>query len=185
VAISKRAAEVIAAPNRFAALQPAVPAAPGSAVPAAPGSAVAASPKPALPATPEDMAARIVVSPAGRVLPASFLDGSLWPAGSPGAPLCLRPALPKCVVRFVALRPGETEAILFFDQPQTSLYEQDAQGTWRKTAVVTGLTTCPAVRQGLEQDDVDVEPHAWPDLVVGGQRLILTPLFVPCAPAHQ
>lgn len=131
---------------------------------------------------PEKAAERILVYPAGRALPANFFDGGAMAMSGSALPVCLTPAFPKCVVRFVALSPGGPESILFIDKYWTFLVEQDAQGAWRKTADITGPATCESLRQGLAQQDLKLEAHTWPDLVVSGQRLTITPMPGSCLP---
>jgi hypothetical protein len=93
--------------------------------------------------------------------------------------------MPKCIVRFVAAQPGAAEAMLFIGPGEGFLLEQDAQGTWRRTATVSGAVFCDTVRQGLAGADVKVEPHAWPDFTVGEHRLVILPLSVPCRPVSR
>lgn len=132
------------------------------------------------PLTVVERADRVEVYPSGRALPASFYDLNSGPMAGSAAPQCFRTNGAKCVARFVSLRPGEPEAILFADAGGGFVFEQDSAGQWRKTALLTGPVYCASTRQGLEHGDFKLDPHPWPDLVVGDQRLQITPLQPPC-----
>ena len=133
--------------------------------------------------TANELADRVAVYPEGRVLPAAFYDMLLGPLAGADAPWCFRSTNgAKCSARFLILRPGDAEAILLLDANASSLFELDTAGEWRKTARVTGATSCAPVRQGIERGEFTLEPHAWPDLVVGNQRLDLSPPVQECDP---
>ena len=138
---------------------------------------------PAPPATTTDVAERITVYPTGRTLPASFYDTSDGPLMKGGRPVCFQPAEGKCVARFVNLRPGDTEAILFFDRFTSRVFEQDTDAHWHQTGYLAGLIHCALVQHDLEQGEFTQQAHAWPDLVVGDQRVAVMPMASPCRPA--
>jgi Domain of unknown function (DUF4153) len=127
------------------------------------------------PPTAAELAHRVVVYPEGRILPPSFYDASYWLGTEHRFPICFEATGVKCSARYVSLRPGEAEVILFLDGENTSVFERDVTGQWRKTAQLSGEIYCGGVRQALEQGDLELEPHTWPDLVVGGQRLTIVP----------
>lgn len=123
-----------------------------------------------------DMAARITVYPAGRALPAQFLDLISGPFNAATLPPCVRMTKGKtCIARYVALAPGEPEAILFVDIGAAYILRPDAQGHWHQTGRISGALYCAAVRRALERGEFAVEPHAAPDLVVGAMRLDIDP----------
>jgi hypothetical protein len=131
-----------------------------------------------------ELAARVTVYPVGRTLPASFYDS--FDDASDGAmneiemPLCFREKAAKCTARFVSLRAGDAEAILFLDVVGGYLFEQNASGEWGKAGRLTGPVDCALVRRALEQGEFHLEPHARPDLVVGDERLTIAPLPLKC-----
>ena len=126
-------------------------------------------------ATAGELAERVAVYPAGRTLPASFHDANSGPIAGSAMPICLLTALRKCIARFVSLRPGEAEAILFLDSFVGYIFEQDAAGQWRKTGQLTGAINCELFRQGVANGEFRLESHPWPDLVLGDQRLGISP----------
>ena len=123
-----------------------------------------------------EMAARIVVYPAGRALPPGFLDLTSGPFNPTTLPPCVRMTKGKtCVARYVALAPGEPEAILFLDIGAAYILQPDAQAHWHQTGRLSGALYCAAVRNALERGEFGIEPHAAPDLVVGAIRLDIDP----------
>lgn len=122
----------------------------------------------------ETLADRVTVYPAGRSLPDGLFDAELGRVEGNWQPVCLRTGA-KCIARFISLHPGDAEAILFLDIGTGSIFEQDGQGRWRKTGNLSGPMFCNPVHQGLEHGDFGVEPHTWPDLLVGGQRVQISP----------
>lgn len=127
---------------------------------------------PGLPSTAGEMSKRVVVLPAGRALPEGFIAAEFG-ARFDSAARCLRYAGPPCLAVFLALRPGAAESLLWVNGSYGYLYEADAAGNWVRAASVSG-GTCPD--PGSPAGDPVVEPHAWPDIVVGARRLTLGPL---------
>jgi hypothetical protein len=135
------------------------------------------------PLTAETVTGRFDVYPAGRVLPQTFLDAGLRRLPGIGAPVCFQAYDEKCLAFFVTLRPREPEALLVFRNvaPAVSqVFEQDQAGQWRNSGLLVGPTFCTSVRRGLEKGDIATPPHEWPDVVVGGHRLIIAPPTGPC-----
>jgi hypothetical protein len=158
--ISARAAAVLASSNQYAA-------------------SLANS----APATAAELASRVVVYPAGRLLPPSFYDASYWSGTEHPLPTCVETTGVKCSARYVRLRPGEAEVVLFLEGGNTFVFERDIAGQWRKTGQLSGGIYCGGARQAFEHGDIELEPHAWPDLVVGGQRLTIVPPREDCPSA--
>ena len=77
---------------------------------------------------------------------------------------------------------GEAEAIAIFDVSQGRVFQQDGVGEWRETATIAGAVYCESLRRDIGRGDVRLDAHAWPDLVVGDQRLVISPLPPPCRP---
>lgn len=125
------------------------------------------------PATAEEMAKRVVVLPAGRALPPGFFEADLRDASGAGVS-CLRDGAAPCVARFMVLRPGSGEGLLWMDRFVTHFYEVDAAGKWNRTGSLAGMTACPQVRAALERGEFELRPNDWPDLVVGNRRLAWT-----------
>ena len=123
----------------------------------------------------EELAKRVAVYPAGRALPAVFFKSGFWPTN---LPRCYKQG--ECFARFVALRPGGAEAIVFFDVSDGYLFEQDASGQWRQTAGLFVDSRCYRARQDLERGEPRVEPHNWPDLVIGDHHFVILPLSAFC-----
>jgi hypothetical protein len=83
------------------------------------------------------------------------------------------------------LHPGEAEAIIFLDNSAGYVFEQDASGLWRQTGQLRDFAYCATVRESLEKGELTLDPHPWPDLMIGDQRLDVSPLphGCPTAPA--
>jgi hypothetical protein len=158
--ISARAAAVLASTNQYAA-------------------SLANS----APATAAELASRVVVYPEGRLLPPSFYDASYWSGTEHRLPICFETTGVKCSARYVRLRPGEAEVVLFLEGGDTFVFERDVAGQWRKAGQLSGEIYCSGVRQAFEHGDIELEPHTWPDLVVGGRRLTIVPPREDCPSA--
>jgi hypothetical protein len=129
----------------------------------------------------DEMAARIAVYPLGRALPPGFVDLNAGPFTSATLPACLRSIRgPQCVARFITLRPGEAESILFLDNSTGLILQADASGRWHESDRLSGLVSCPSARRALEQGEFSVEPHPSPDLVLGNLRLAIGPPMGRC-----
>jgi hypothetical protein len=77
-----------------------------------------------------------------------------------------------CLAHFVSLGPGQGEAIIFIDAHSIgTLFEQDQSGHWKRTAQLQGDFTCSDIRQAIETGAIGMQPHAWPDLVIGTDRV--------------
>ncbi|HEY4038714.1 MAG TPA: DUF4153 domain-containing protein [Burkholderiaceae bacterium] len=122
-----------------------------------------------LPETVEEMSRRIAVYPAGRALPKAFFDeafGDLYPA-------CPFASGYQCIARFVTLGQGQPEAVVLLDSRSIGyLFEQDEAGHWKRTATAHNVN-CPGVRGDLENGEIRLQPHRWPDLMIGGRRVEL------------
>jgi len=124
------------------------------------------------PAT-NELAQRIEVYPAGRTLPTGFLEDAFVTADESQRPYCFIGPRRRgqCVARFVTLNGEQTEAIVFVDFISRGyLFEQNADGHWRRTAQLQFDFNCSDARVGIENGDIGREPHAWPDLIIGGRR---------------
>jgi hypothetical protein len=124
------------------------------------------------PAT-NELAQRIEVHPAGRTLPTGFLEDAFVTADEPQRPYCLTGPVRRgqCLARFVTLNREQPEAIVFVDSISRGyLFEQNADGHWRRTAQLQFDFNCGGARVGIENGDIGREPHAWPDLIIGGRR---------------
>ena len=136
---------------------------------------------PGEPLSGDEMARRIAVYPPGRALPPGFVDLNAGPFTSATLPACLRSiGGPQCVVRFITLRPGDAEAILFLDNGTGLILQVDASGRWHESGRLLGPVYCRSVRQALEQGEFSVEPHPSPDLVLGNLRLGIDQPVVRC-----
>ena len=123
------------------------------------------------PVTVADMEQRIAVYPTGRTLPAVFLDDAFVAPDELHRPYC-RTGVLLCTARFVSLGPGQREAIVFIDAHSIGyLFEQDAGGHWKRTAQLQGDFSCGDARQEIETGAIAMQPHAWPDLVIGSRRV--------------
>jgi hypothetical protein len=122
-----------------------------------------------LPETAEEMSRRIAVYPAGRALPKAFFDeafGDLYPA-------CPFASGYQCIARFVTLGQGQPEAVVLLDSRSMGyLFEQDEAGHWKRTATAHNVN-CPGVRGDLENGEIRLQPHTWPDLMIGGRHVEL------------
>jgi len=63
-----------------------------------------------------------------------------------------------------------------FDQAGGRLFEQNPPGQWHQTARLHGDFYCDLARLGIERGEFRVEPHDWPDLVVGDHHFVMSPL---------
>jgi hypothetical protein len=136
------------------------------------------------PPTAQAAAERINVYPPGHSLPPAFLDAEIWGLPEGRLPACFQSNQVKCSAFFVTLSPGDPEALVVFGNLGSGIvypvFEQDHAGHWRKTGQLLGSVYCADVREGLEHGKVAMKPHGWPDLVIGGQSLIIAPSPVPC-----
>lgn len=117
----------------------------------------------------------VEVSPLGRTLPESFFspDQGAFRKANPG---CAQPqSKKKCRATFVSPNDGRPEAVLFYDTWSARLYEQNADGRWEGTGTLQGRTHCKSVREAMETSAFTLDPHPWPDLLVGGERLTIVP----------
>jgi hypothetical protein len=123
----------------------------------------------------EAPAARIVVYPTERQLPAGFADPDAGPLREANV-TCVALKDRNCIARFIVLRPGAPEALLVFTQSGAYLFEPDAAGRWRNTATASGaLLSCEPFRRAVEAGAFAFEAHALPDVVVAGRRFGLVP----------
>jgi len=133
------------------------------------------------PVAEESVGDRMVVFPPGRDLVAAA-HGLRAESGS-WAVECLQEATaPKCIARFLTLRPGEAETLVVFD-PGTSeiwLLQPDAAGRWTRVGQARGPTSCEAVAEALRRGEIEPAPHSWPDLMVGGRPLVVEELPQAC-----
>jgi hypothetical protein len=51
------------------------------------------------------------------------------------------------------------------------LFELDEGGHWKRTAQLQGDFSCSGARQEIENGTIGLQPHAWPDLVIGSHRV--------------
>jgi hypothetical protein len=123
---------------------------------------------------PNGSATRVKVHPDGRTLPDGFLEAAFGPRSGRAVPVCLRVASGQCDVRFVTLRPGEPEVLVFLDTMIAFVFAREQTGTWTKIGDLTGPLLCPDLRQAFVAGEVDRDPHPWPDLMIGGQRVVIT-----------
>jgi hypothetical protein len=147
LAISSRAAQVLAMTTRFA-VNP-------------------LNPLNGTTKTSAEKAAMISIYPGGRTLPPDFFETSNESALIPAN--CFTNLQIKCFARYVTLREGGPESILFSSGiGPTLIFEQDASGTWQKAGTLSGPTFCNGFKQELQTDDIDMEPHPRPDLLIDG-----------------
>ncbi len=128
---------------------------------------------------PDQLAGRVIVLPAGRTLPPSLLHANFGTDPN-GTPLCFRPGVAVCTVRFLALVPGAPDRILMLNGYSTDVFEHDTLDHWRMAGSLTGPVECDTVQKGLQGSDVELVPHPAQDLLVGGARLTLVPLPQDC-----
>jgi hypothetical protein len=63
------------------------------------------------------------------------------------------------------------EAIVFVDSISRGyLFEQNADGHWHKSGQLQFDFSCNYGREAVENGDIGLESHAWPDLIIGGRR---------------
>lgn len=132
--------------------------------------------------TAQEKAAVISVYPAGRTLPAEFFesDAGITLLNGNG---CFNDRGVKCVARYVSLQPGGPESIILnFGYGLTQIVEQDASGKWHSIGTISGPITCDVFKEGLQRDDLHVEPHPHPDIVIRGERFTVLPPAKPCKP---
>lgn len=127
-----------------------------------------------------ELAAHVTVLPQGRTLPPVFYEQAFWKKNEYGVPRCVNEPDGTCLARYIALRPGAPEAILFLDDAAGNIFEQDAGGQWQLTGRLSGLNYCAKFQSGLKNGDIRLEPHAWPDLVIGGLRMNVLPSEEEC-----
>jgi hypothetical protein len=133
------------------------------------------------PLTNAELTARVAIYPPERALPPALVDLSAGPFTLATLPSCLRSTtVPKCLVRFLTLRPGEAEAILFVDNGVGYILQADASGRWRESGRLAGNLYCASVRRALERGEFIIEPHPSPDLVIGNLRLAISPPTAGC-----
>lgn len=117
----------------------------------------------------------VEVSPAGRTLPDSFFSADAG-AFSKAAPACARDnANRRCRAIFVASSDGQREAVLFFDGWSARIVEPNAEGRWEVTGSAQGRAFCKSAQAAIAAGEVALEPHPWPDVIVGGERLTIVP----------
>ncbi|MBV8209508.1 MAG: DUF4153 domain-containing protein [Burkholderiaceae bacterium] len=131
-------------------------------------------------ATAAEMAERVAVYPAGRTLPAAFFEDAFVLPDSSQRPYC-QTGMRQCLARFVSLGPGQREAIVFIDGRSIGyLFEQDASGPWKQTAHLQGNFSCNGAREEIENGAIALQPHTWPDIVVGSHRIEINSLLGMC-----
>jgi len=87
----------------------------------------------------------------------------------------------QCLARFVSLGPGQREAIVFIDGLSIGyLFEQDAGGHWKRAAKLQGNFSCNGAREEIENGAIALQPHTWPDIVVGSHRIEINSLLGMC-----
>ena len=120
------------------------------------------------PATADEMSQRVAVYPAGRTLPKMFFDDAFVAVDDLHRPYCPF-GMGRCVARFVSLGNGQPEVVVFIDFHSIGfLFEQDAAGHWKRTAQLQGDFSCSRAREEVENGEIRLQPHAWPDLLIGG-----------------
>lgn len=129
--------------------------------------------------TDEELAKRIKVQPAGRTLPSEFLAAVVNASKTMGLS-CGNRADRRCVAQFFTIEPGSPEAILLIDGGATKIFEPDEKRQWRQTAVLSGPRYCNDVSTALQNGDLEFAPHLAPDIVAGGQRLVISPIDQGC-----
>ncbi len=128
-----------------------------------------------LPLEPDQLGRRVTLLPAGHALPAALVHASFG-SGPDSTPLCFRPGIATCTIRFVTLVPDRPELALMLDGYAVAVMEQDAPEHWRAAGSLSGPVACGAVRDALRSaDPPELVPHPARDLVVAGNRLTLTP----------
>jgi len=134
--------------------------------------------------TADALAQRIVVRPAGRALPPTFVNDALMaPYSGAGRPNCTVQAGPVCIARFVDLGQGRAEAIVFIDAFSNGfLFESGPDGRWLKSALLQGNYRCAEMRSQFEEGQIRLQPHPWPDLLVGGRSIEIQSFPAPCGP---
>ena len=120
-----------------------------------------------------ELASHIRAVPEGHPIPDGLYE-AIRASLSPIRPVCVMGSA-VCVVRFVALRPGEPEAALFFGLNFDHLFEQDSEGKWSMTANLVGQIYCQITRHATGEGSLTLEQHAWPDVLIDGRRLTIIP----------
>jgi hypothetical protein len=127
---------------------------------------------------------RFVVLPAGHAVPAAFADPAFWRGFGYGTACTTsvkpetQPAKeqrpPRCVIRFLTLRPGEPEAAIVEITWSAYVIEPDAGGKWREVATIR-RTGCHSDEPLELHGDIATVAHDWPDLMLGNERVSITP----------
>ncbi|ALM84056.1 DUF4153 domain-containing protein [Bordetella sp. N] len=127
------------------------------------------------------LARTVDVLPAGRNLPDAFLKKEFWSQSLWGVPKCgeeRQQGQARCTARFLDLKPGEPEFLLFVDGSIRLLFQPDAQGVWALVGNLEYANYCDNDRDRIERTNIDIQAVAplLPDLMVGGdQRLRIIP----------
>jgi hypothetical protein len=123
----------------------------------------------------QQLADDIAVYPVGRALPPGFLEPAFAAGNGIPQAFCAnaRTTATACFARYVTLHPGQPDAIILVASYSNAIFEQNAQGQWRKTGTLTGPFACI---RALRSDSLTLEPPATPDLVVDGYHMAFTPV---------
>lgn len=133
------------------------------------------------PVTHDTLAAHIKFLTPDRTLPAEFYDPEFW-AGQSRVLSCLKGGIDPCTASYIALSPGEPDAILFADTYEGMIFVQDKRGHWQRTAKLESAVYCPNtdIRQAMQNGTVTTAAHPWQDIVVNGIRFTVMPYKERC-----
>jgi hypothetical protein len=126
-----------------------------------------------------ELPALILVGPPGHDVPAELSDAIIKASDPVTRTFCLR-TKSSCVLRFLTLGGDHTESALFVALGSGRLFVQDGSGGWTPAAKLMIHMNCRRTMQAFAEDDIAVEQHPWPDLVVAGQRLSFIPDSFSC-----
>lgn len=120
--------------------------------------------------TEEEIEKSIRVLPAGRTLPPDFFAKTAEHFLQNALSMCVPQ---KCVARYMALKPGAEESLVLMGPFFGYVLDRNADGTWHETAQVQGSFACKQVGEARDAGALAPQPHALPDLIIGGKVFVL------------
>jgi hypothetical protein len=127
--------------------------------------------------TADDVAKHVTVFPKGKVLPAGFYQALLGQTDTLTTGCLGLTSIAPCAARSFTIQPGEPDAVLMINSgavASVAMFQPDHTGVWRKTAESYEYMYCPGIDQELRNGAFTIQPHPWPDLVVGDRRIQLS-----------
>jgi hypothetical protein len=125
---------------------------------------------PGSPPTTAQITAAITILPAGRKLPERLDDDIRNGLARAVLNSC---AHQNCLAQYVTLGPGAAEALVLIGPFSGVVLEPDASGHWAQAAQLQGSFYCQEAREALAAGKIDLSPHQYPDILIGGQRFVI------------